>query len=234
MTPFDLQDAVRILAESRLFEGLQATSLQSMIGSLKVERWPRGKIVIRSRELTKRFHVLLKGRVKFARHNPTTGRALTLAVLGPGGAFGMDSLRGMQLGGVSTETLDDVIALSGSNDLWSGWARSVPKFREAARRYTDHQVLRLVELTGDIALHDTVTRLARMIVRYSDASGQDSGAASCLILDLSHEELAHMIGSVRVVVSRSLAALKREGVIDVRAKELRILDHAKLLNIAKF
>ena len=134
MTPFDLQHAVEILAKSPLFEDLQTTSLRSMISSLKVEQWPRGRVVTRSREVTKRFHVLLKGRAKFALHNPGTGRALTLIVLGPGAAFGMESLRAIQLGGASTETLDDVIVLSGANDLWSGWARSVPKFREAERR----------------------------------------------------------------------------------------------------
>jgi signal-transduction protein with cAMP-binding, CBS, and nucleotidyltransferase domain len=134
MTPFDLQHAVEILAKSPLFEDLQTTSLRSMIGSLKGEQWPRGRVVTRSREVTKRFHVLLKGRAKFALHNPGTGRALTLIVLGPGAAFGMESLRAIQLGGAGTETLDDVIVLSGANDLWSGWVRSVPKFREAERR----------------------------------------------------------------------------------------------------
>ncbi|NOX76349.1 MAG: winged helix-turn-helix domain-containing protein [Gammaproteobacteria bacterium] len=57
---------------------------------------------------------------------------------------------------------------------------------------------------SDLALHNTETRLAR------------------LINDLSHESLAEMIGSVRVVVNRQLQHWKQEGIVDAHRGHLEV------------
>lgn len=148
--------------------------------------------------------------------------------------FGLESLLDARLGGASTETLDHVTALSGPHELWNGWAGSLPAFRDAARRYTARHMHTLAELAGDLALHDTMTRLARLFVRYFGGGADAAAGAECLIGNLPDEELAFMIGSVRVVVNRSLAALKRQGVLDRRDGTWRVLDFETLLRIAQW
>jgi DNA-binding transcriptional regulator LsrR (DeoR family) len=50
-----------------------------------------------------------------------------------------------------------------------------------------------------------------------------------LIHNLSHEDIASMIGSVRQVVNRQLQELKKEGIINIRRKQIAVNDLNKLL-----
>ena len=88
----------------------------------------------------------------------------------------------------------------------------------------------LANLAGDLALHDTETRLARLILRH--AQQKESGQPLRLIHNLSHESLAEMIGSVRVVVNRQLQHWQREGVVVTRRGELIIKELETLLKKA--
>ena len=71
-------------------------------------------------------------------------------------------------------------------------------------------------LISDLALYDTPTRLARLLIRYI-SSNQGDGASEHhdipLFHDLTHETLAQMIGSARQVVNKHLQALKHEGIL---------------------
>jgi len=67
----------------------------------------------------------------------------------------------------------------------------------------------------DLALYDTITRLARLILRYVDdkSSQQEQEYSVKLINDLSYEALAQMIGSVRKVVNLNIQELKNRGLL---------------------
>jgi len=48
--------------------------------------------------------------------------------------------------------------------------------------------------------------------------------------NLKHEDIASMIGTVRKVLSRALQKLKKDGVIELSRKNIRIKDFQKLLD----
>ena len=80
------------------------------------------------------------------------------------------------------------------------------------------------DLAVDLAMKDTVTRLARLILRYtvSEPPFEKGSHPVRLIHDLTHESLAHMIGSTRQVVNKHLPAMHREGVLDSRSNRLAV------------
>ncbi len=226
--------AIRTLAASPLFKELQLGVLETLLTTLKPEHWARWSILMSPQQHADRFYLLIRGRVKLTRLNPKTAREITLFLLGPGAAFGFIHLADGLFRNICAETLDDVLALSGPAKLWEAWLTSYPVLRESVTVYIAGQLGQLAEIVGDLALHDTKTRLARLILRYLGTASGLADADKALIQDLPHEELAYMIGSVRVVVNRLLAELKREGVIDTQCGELLILSHEKLMRIAKF
>lgn len=219
-------DAARILARSPLLRGLEPQVLRTVIEYLRAEHWMRRKLVMSPPDTVERFYVLLKGRVKITRQNPRTAREVTLFLLGPGDGFDVVSLLDGQPHPVTAVTLDPVDALSGPIDQWQQWLDTYPAFRRAIRRYVDDQMRQLSDLVDDLALHDTMSRLAHLILRHFDSRANDRAN---LIKDLPHEELAHMIGTVRVVVNRLLGQLKREGIVDIQGGELHVLNLEKLL-----
>ena len=70
----------------------------------------------------------------------------------------------------------------------------------------------IANLTFDLALEDTGTRLMKLFLKHTVQNNPYPNLK--LINDLSNEELAGMIGTVRVVVNRYMQKLKEEGIID--------------------
>ena len=136
---------------------------------------------------------------------------VTLFLLGPGDAFDVISLLDGEPHLVSLEAWDDLELLSTPVDEARQWVEQHPEFNCGFLPYLGRQMRVLAGLAGDLALHDTETRLARLILRHLNHG--DLGHQLPLIRDLSHEALGEMIGSVRVVVSRQLKHWQHEGVI---------------------
>jgi CRP-like cAMP-binding protein len=83
------------------------------------------------------------------------------------------------------------------------------------------------ELAVDLSLYDVYQRIIRLFAKYIDENSINPKLR--LIENLSHEEIASMIGSVRKVVNRTLQKLKKDGIIDVSRKNIKLLDLQKLL-----
>lgn len=86
----------------------------------------------------------------------------------------------------------------------------------------------LEELATDLSLHDTLTRLARLILRHTNP---EHSQELQLIHDLSDAELAKMIGTVRTVVNRHLQHFKKEGIVETHRNHLGVKDLHGLLNM---
>ena len=70
-------------------------------------------------------------------------------------------------------------------------------------------------------------RLAKLLLDHIDPHSK--GLDLRLVHDLSHENIAAMIGTVRQVVNRHLQQLKQEGTIDFRRGRLEIKSAEQLL-----
>jgi len=91
-------------------------------------------------------------------------------------------------------------------------------FAAVARRFGDYQ--RLVE---EVALTGFDTRLARVLLRLCDAQG---------VVRATHGELAAETASGRAFVSRRLAVLAQQGMVEPGRGALRIIDLTGLRRIA--
>ncbi|MHB1566010.1 MAG: Crp/Fnr family transcriptional regulator [Acidiferrobacter sp.] len=226
-------EGLNSLIKSTLFKGLDDDVFNEMADGLTPEHWARRTPVWAPREAATRFRIVLRGRVKVTRKNPTTGREVTLFLLGPGDVFNVVSLLDGEPHAVQAETLDAVDALSGPTALWHTWLARYPRFRRNFGRYVSCQLQHLSDMDSDLALHDTMTRLARLILRHYGKSDPDHSPHLNLIQGLPHEEIAHMIGTVRIVVNRLLGEFKREGILESQGRILHVRNLQKLLQKAE-
>ena len=214
-------ESVQCLRQSPLFADLSDSAIDDMIIRCRRETWKRRR-QLPMEETWQRFHILLDGRVRLSRSNPESGRMITLFLLGPGEPFCIFSLLDGKPHDVMLETLDDVTLLSLPMAEARQWLERHPEFNRKLLPYLGEQMCNLAGLASDLALHDTETRLARLILRHVDADGEEAHVTPRLINDLSHESLAEMIGSVRVVVNRQLQHWKQEGIVDAHRGHLEV------------
>ncbi len=225
----DRNSVIALLRHSPLFSSLANTVLLDMLSHFRRETWKHGRCITGS-ENEQRFHVILSGRLKMGRINPETGRIVTLFLLGPGDAFDVISLLDGEPSPVTLEAKDDLELLSTPVEEARRWIEYHPEFNHSFLPYLGRQMHLLADLAGDLALHDTETRLARLILRHIDTD--NSHHSLHLIHDLSHEALGEMIGSVRVVVNRQLQHWQREGIIISHRGKLVVQELEALLKKA--
>jgi len=213
-------ESLRCLQASPLFGQLDEASLADILQRCRRETWKHRRL-LPLEETWERFHILLSGRVRLGRSNPQSGRMITLFLHGPGDGFCLFSLLDGQPHDVMLETLDDVALLSMPMSEARQWIDEHPEFNRALLPYIGQQMAALANLAADLALHDTEARLARLILRHIDEA-PSAHVEPHLINDLSHESLAEMIGSVRIVVNRQLQHWKHEGIVDAHRGYLMV------------
>ncbi len=91
-------------------------------------------------------------------------------------------------------------------------------FGAVARRFADFE-----QLVEDVALSGFDARLARALLRLSDAAGQ---------LHTTHEQLASEVASGRAAVTRQLSDFSRDGLVRLARGEITVVDRAGLEQIA--
>jgi CRP-like cAMP-binding protein len=102
--------------------------------------------------------------------------------------------------------------------------RTYPALHQAATRCAGMRLRELADLVEDLALHDTSARLAHLLLRHLD----DNENTDHRLHGLVHEDIARLIGSVRVVVNRLLNRFKHEGIIHTEAGNIRLADLERL------
>ncbi len=223
---FNDAETEKILRQSGLFKDLDRKLLGEILARMSRETWFR-KRSVPAQEVSERVHVILSGRLQVVQINPETGRMVTLFLLAPGDAFDMlELLTKKPCQGVMLAR-DNLDLLTMPMDEMREFISTHPEINRSFLPYLGQQMRSLSDLAGDLALHDTETRLAHLIMRHIDEKDPHHSHLK-LINDLSHEVLAEMIGSVRAVVNRQLQHWRQQGIVNldhghIEVKQLQVL-----------
>jgi CRP/FNR family transcriptional regulator, cyclic AMP receptor protein len=71
-------------------------------------------------------------------------------------------------------------------------------------------------------------RIAELLRRLVDLYGRPDGATTVVNINLTHEQMAAMTGTTRVTVTRVLKRLRLDGALQLKGRQLRILDQSRL------
>jgi CRP-like cAMP-binding protein len=105
-------------------------------------------------------------------------------------------------------------------------------FREAVLAEVASVLRRMVTLTDSISLRRVPARVAARLIE--DAENAGAGRThQGFRLNLTQEELAHLVGSTRESVARALSHFRNAGVIEQRGRRIRILDWTALVQYAR-
>lgn len=187
----------------------------------------KGELLMRPEECMEHFFILLEGRVKVSQINFETGKEQILYLLSKGDMYDVVTLLDGKVHENVVMALDDVKVLVFPIELFREWVKTKPSFNTLFFPYVAKQLRAIEMLASDLSLYDTSTRLVKLIARNIEKEGDRHTLG--LLHNLSHEELASLIGTVRKVLNRHIQALKKEGLISVERKEIRIKDSQNLL-----
>lgn len=218
------------LRKSKLFNGLTENELKYILSNCRHERLPRRSLILSTGNNEERFYVPLKGRIRIEAQNARTGRSITLYILKPGDGYDLTHLLAGQTHNFQAETLDIVEIASAPLGYWRTWLDIFPALYQAAASCTAERLYEIGELVQNLALYDTPTRLARLLLKQVDGEMEEEINA---FHDMAHEDIASLIGTVREVASRLINQLKRERIIATKERRIHIIDSERLRLKAK-
>jgi CRP/FNR family transcriptional regulator len=108
------------------------------------------------------------------------------------------------------------------------WIAKNPAMHGVFARIALDRILILENYINDVVFEDTFSRLAKLFVKHINKSTKKLE----VINDLSHKELAQLIGTTRAVLNREIQKFKEEGIIEVSRNKTQIKDYQKLLSLA--
>jgi CRP/FNR family cyclic AMP-dependent transcriptional regulator len=174
------------------------------------------------------FYFVLDGKIKISQINLETSKEQTLQLLSRGDMYDVITLMDNKPHEFVSMALERSTVLQVPLSHMRELLNSSPEFNRYFFPYLSRQMRNMEALAVDLSLYDVYHRLLRLIGRSIDPN--DEASELHLINNLSHEELASLIGTVRKVVNRSLQQLKSEGIIDISRKQLELKDLQKLLD----
>lgn len=214
------------LKDSLIFGSLPVSDLRWMLGSMKPEKWPEGTFK-NSSEVSFSLHFIVMGKVKAFQINPNTGREHTIFILTAGSLFDIIYFLDRRPHDVYWEVLEDLELLTYPMEDMRHWLLDYPVLNNTILRYLGIKMRQFEDITADISLHNTLVRLAHLLLKHINEESRKLE----VIDNLSNDEIASLIGTTRAVVNRHIQVLKKCGAISVKRKHIDIENIEVLLSI---
>ena len=220
-------DREAVLAGIAYFRALPAVDLHRLAGYAVVRDFRRGARVFEEGAPAEGLFVVMEGRVRLVRRS-RGGREQVLHAEGPGATLGEVPLLDGE-GYVAT-----AVAAEPARLLYLPRAavldacRRHPEVALGIIRVLARRVRSFAGLVEDLSLKNLTTRLAGFLLAESDKA-----SAKTFELALTRDEIATRLGTVRELVSRSLARLRATGAVTVVGRRVTVRDTRRLAELAE-
>ena len=212
----------RILSRHPLFAGLDREETLRALSLLRAERagYERGAVLRPAGLPVNRFGIVLRGAVRVC-SDDIEGNRMIMAEVEPGSSFG-ESL-------CFLETEESPVYMFASEELEMVWLETGELFAPGADAFRTELQRRFTAVLAEknLSMNNRIQVLSRLRLRdkltaYFTELAAVQGS-SVIRLPMNRDDTAAYIGANRSALSRELARMKREGLIDYRRNEVRIL-----------
>ena len=222
--PVNAQDLLRRIP---LFSGLEGPDLHELLASCQAIRMAAGSQVFSPDDDADRFYVILSGKVKIYQLSPK-GDEQILHLYGPGNTFGEAAMWAGTTYPAHAETLAKTTLLAVTRTALQELTARKPEMALAMIAGMSRKLQEFTRLIEQLSLKEVPARLAGVLLNLLDDTRGDT-----ILLHQTKRELASQIGTIPETLSRALARLKKDRLIDVRGPEITILDRNRLAKLAE-
>ena len=214
------------LARVPIFAHLTAAELAALDAELRPRRYAAGAVIFQRGDAGDALYVVVAGEVAIVLSTPD-GKELTLALLGPGDAFGELAL----LDGAPRSA--DAVARTAARLLLLSRAAALrrlaarPEAALSAMAALSRLVRRTNRLVYDLAFLEVRARLARVLWEQAEARGEPGPGGLVALPRLTQSELAALTGVTRESVNKWLGRFAKLGVLR-RAGRRLLVDPGRL------
>ncbi|MFH0813621.1 MAG: Crp/Fnr family transcriptional regulator [Pseudomonadota bacterium] len=211
---------IKQLALIPLFQGLPQEHLENLNTIVEEQACKRGQIIFSEGDEGDGFYVVISGRVKVFKLS-FEGKEQILHIFGPGEPFGEVPVFAGKCFPANAEALEESRIFYFPRDAFVDLIKSTPSLALNMLAVLSQRLRKFTVLVEDLALKEVPGRLAAYLLFLS----QKQNNADRVKLDTSKGQLASLLGTIPETLSRILARMTTEGIIESDGNRgIRILD----------
>lgn len=222
-------DVLAALRACRLWQGASDDGVLRLASASRPQTAPRGTLLITEGDPADTFGVVVAGRVRVF-HSGADGKVMTLETLESTQPFAsVAALAGGRYPANAEAATDAIVAWVPRSALFELLAAE-PEISRALIADLSTRVMHLTNVVQTLAL-DVPARLARFLFQRSLAVGEATPEGLRVPLGTTKAELASSLGTVPETLSRALARLRDDGVLEVRGTDVVVFDVGALARL---
>lgn len=221
------------IQNSRMLQNLDERTVEAMARQSAMATYAPGEFLHEAGEPMNAVAFVTQGRVKVYRMS-RDGKQQTIALLGPGDAFGEIGIVDPRAQDLYVEALDQVVVCRTTRDSFLHLCSRDPALAIRLAEAMGEKLQEARERIADFAFRDVRGRVAHLILTFLERERRLAGTDDLvrIVPGLSHRELADIIGTRRESVTLALNSLEREGLIGFEDHALLVADVEGLRDVA--
>lgn len=179
------------------------------------------------------LYCIKSGKVKVFKMG-SQGKEQIMRLANPGDFLGYRSLLAEELYAASAEVLEDAGICFIPKDNFFRSLIDNKEFYKSMVKSMAHELGVVEEKLADLSQKSVRERLAGNLLMLKETYGLEGEESSLIDLSISREDLANIVGTATETVIRLLSEFKRDGLIKLEGKKIRVIDARGLAREADF
>jgi len=216
------------IAAIPLFQGLSRGEYEGLAMIVVDQVIPRGQTIFEEGDEGSGFYVVLSGRVKIYKLSPD-GKEQILHILTGGEPFGEVPVFAGEKFPAHAQAMEDSRVFFFPRPAFVDLVKKTPSLALNMLAVLSRRLRKFSSLIEDLSLKEVPGRLAAYLIYLAEGKKGKSE----VILEISKNQLASLLGTIPETLSRILAKLTREGFIKPNGpRQIQLLDRKGLEELA--
>ncbi len=190
---------------------------------ISVTQYGAREIIVAEDEPTSGFYFLRSGKARIYRTG-TEGREQTLRLIVPGDTFGEVPVFDHGPNPSTVEAIDPSVVLLIPSATFLAIVEANPAVATYLLNHFARRLRSFTQLIQQVSTQTVQSRLARYLYQLAREEGVATPEGIVVPREITQQDLASLLGSVREVISRSLHVMAEDGIVEVRRSDILIRD----------
>lgn len=220
-------DIAQQISSIPLFNGLSEAQ-HSELAEIAIEKhFTRSQTIFTEGDEGEGFYIVISGRVKIFKMSPD-GREQILHILGPGELFGEVPVFAGARFPANAQAMEESRVFYFSRNALIALIEKNPSIAMGMLSVLSRRLRMFASMIDDLSLKEVPGRLASYLLYLSN---KEKGSEN-LELDITKGQLASLLGTIPETLSRILAKMSAQGIIESDGPRIKITDRQGLGDLA--
>ena len=223
-----MDEKTNIISSSLLFQGLAEDQLKEIADISIEKRFDKGRLIFNEEDDGNGFYLISEGQVKVFKLS-SDGKEQILHIFGPGDPFGEVPVFSGQKFPANAAAIEKVSLLFFPRKTFIELISSRPNLALNMLAVLSKRLRQFATQVENLSLKEVPSRLAHYLIYLIE----DQGNSDIVMLGISKGQLASLLGTIPETLSRIFARMNNQGLIEVKDRNIRILNQNGLRELAE-